>query len=149
MAENIAPYVRGAFYYETDKMGIVHHSNYIRWFEEARLDYMKKTGLDYAEMETHDILMPVTGVSAKFLSPVRYGDTVEIFAHFTRFNGVRADFTYEVYNAGVLAATGESGHCFVDVHTMAPLSLRSSLPEFYQKALALAKGGEVDKNGKR
>ena len=41
----IVPYEHKAQYYETDKMGIIHHSNYIRWFEEARIDYMEQAGI--------------------------------------------------------------------------------------------------------
>ena len=54
-------YERRINYYETDKMGIVHHSNYIRFFEEARLDMMKKVGLDYFTMEEAGIIIPEIG----------------------------------------------------------------------------------------
>ena len=70
MAESFAPYVRRAFYYETDKMAIVHHSNYIRWFEESRIDFMRRAGLDCAMLEGEGILMPVTGVEAKYRSSI-------------------------------------------------------------------------------
>ena len=53
-------FVRTALYYETDQMGIIHHSNYIRWFEEARLHYMKELGLPYDELERMGIIIPVT-----------------------------------------------------------------------------------------
>ena len=51
-------------YYETDQMGIVHHSNYIRWFEEARTDYMERLGIGYEKMEEQGILSPVLSVTA-------------------------------------------------------------------------------------
>ena len=47
----IEPYERTAHYYETDRMGIIHHSNYIRWFEETRIHYLDKAGYPYSEME--------------------------------------------------------------------------------------------------
>ena len=49
--DNIKPYERSVYYYETDRMQIVHHSNYIRWIEEARLDWMKQIGWDYKSIE--------------------------------------------------------------------------------------------------
>ena len=64
MAYQAVPYVRYANYYETDKMGIVHHSNHIRWMEEARLDYMKQSGMDYADVERNGIIMPLRSTSA-------------------------------------------------------------------------------------
>ena len=47
----IKPYERSVYYYETDRMQIVHHSNYIRWIEEARLDWMRQIGWDYKSIE--------------------------------------------------------------------------------------------------
>ena len=55
----IIPYSREVFYYETDQMGIVHHSNYVRWLEEARIDFMKQIGISYAAMEEMGILIPM------------------------------------------------------------------------------------------
>lgn len=52
-------YTHRVQYYETDKMGIVHHSNYIRWFEEARIDWMRHCGISYREMEKQGIIVPV------------------------------------------------------------------------------------------
>ena len=77
MAEREA-YQHKVQYYETDQMGIVHHSNYIRWFEEARTDYMDCLGMGYARMEEMGILSPVLSVSADYLRMVYFGDTVSI-----------------------------------------------------------------------
>ena len=67
---------RKANYYETDQMGIVHHSNYIRWFEEARLYYMEAIGLPYELMEEAGIFIPVLGVSCDYKVSVRFAETV-------------------------------------------------------------------------
>lgn len=53
-------------YYETDKMGITHHSNYIRWMEEARIDFLRQIGWDYAKLESIGIISPVTAVNCKY-----------------------------------------------------------------------------------
>lgn len=52
------PYSRRVHYYETDQMGIVHHSNYIRWFEEARTAYMDQNGIGYADVEAQGVQDP-------------------------------------------------------------------------------------------
>ena len=112
----IKPYVRRAMYYETDQMGVVHHTNYIRWFEEARVDLLRQCGIDYREMETRGIIIPVVDMQCSYLTSVRFDDVVEIHLTLTKYTGVRMCFSYEVRFAesGILAATGKSTHCFVD-----------------------------------
>ena len=62
----VKPYRRRANYYETDKMGIVHHTNYIRYFEEARIDLMRQVGCDCRTLEEMNIIIPVVDVYAKY-----------------------------------------------------------------------------------
>lgn len=135
--DSIEPYVRRTYYYETDKMGIIHHSNYIRWLEEARIDFMRQTGLDYDEMEKSGVFMPVTGASCKYIISVHFYEEVEIFTRLKYFNGVRAVYSYEIYTGQGknLAATGESSHCFLDSVTRMPVSIKSRYPELYEKGL--------------
>lgn len=129
------PYRRTVHYYETDQMAIVHHSNYIRWFEEARLDYLAQLGISYADMEADGTLIPVVDVSCSYGQSVRYGDTVEITAKVTGFTGVRLQFAYEVRFAdGALAATGSSTHCFL--RGGRPVSLKRSCPTLYETFLS-------------
>ena len=139
MAERLAPYARRVYYYETDKMGIVHHSNYIRWFEEARIDFMRRAGLDCAALESRGILLPVTGVEAKYRSSIFFDEEFAVYPHLVYFNGVRAAFSYEVYavERSVLAVTGESWHCFIDEKTRAPVRMKRAEPEFYERGLLL------------
>ena len=102
------PYLRRVHYYETDQMAIVHHSNYIRWFEEARLDFLNQIGLNYRAMEEQGVIIPVTEVSCKYLISARYDDLLEITPILTQYTGVRMGFRYEVrlHGSGELAATG-------------------------------------------
>ena len=58
-------------YYETDKMGITHHSNYIRWMEEARIDFLRQIGWDYAKLESLGIISPVIAVDCKYKKSTR------------------------------------------------------------------------------
>lgn len=126
------PYLHQVHYYETDQMAIVHHSNYIRWFEEARCDFMDQIGVSYQSVEARGILIPVVDVSCKYLISVQYGDQVEIRPFLTQYTGVRMSFRYEVRFAadGRLAATGTSSHCFLD-EARRPVSIKRRDPAFH------------------
>ena len=63
-------------YYETDKMGIVHHSNYIRWMEEARVNFLDRIGASYFELEEKGIISPVTAIDCKYKLSTRFPETV-------------------------------------------------------------------------
>lgn len=120
-------------YYETDQMKIVHHSNFIRWFEEARTDFLEKAGFPYAWMEEHGIIIPVLSVSAEYKSMVHYGEEVLVGLAVEAFNGVRLCIRYEVRDAltGEEKAAGTSSHCFLD-QDYRPLRLKKKFPEVYQ-----------------
>lgn len=112
----VKPYIRRAMYYETDQMGVVHHTNYIRWFEEARIDLLRQCGINYRDMENRGIIIPVVDMQCSYLTSVRFDDVVEIHLTLTKYTGVRMCFSYEVRfsDSGIPAATGHSTHCFVD-----------------------------------
>ena len=123
-------------YYESDGMGITHHSNYIRWFEEARLDLLEAIGYPYEEIERQGFGSPVLTANAIYKASTRFGDTVLITARVTRYNGVRMVLDYEVRNKAtdVLCCTGETSHCFttLDGH---PLQIRRAWPALHEKLL--------------
>lgn len=121
-------------YYETDQMQIVHHSNYIRWFEEARTWMMSDMGYGYQVMEEVGIMVPVLSASADYKSMVRFGETVYITAKVTKFNGVRMTLSYEVHDkeTGALRATGETSHAFLHKETYRPMSLKRSHSDLYE-----------------
>lgn len=133
-------YKRKVQYYETDRMGIVHHSNYIRWFEEARIFYMEELGYSYSEMEKMGIMIPVIGINAVYKSGAAYGDCVNIKTIVKNITAVKLAFNYEVTDAvtGELRMTGSSDHCFVD-STFKPCSIKKKLPEFYWKCQDITK----------
>ena len=125
-------YERKAFYYETDQMGIVHHSNYIRWMEEARIAYMAFIGLPYAAVEAKQILIPVLSAQCEYKNYVRFDETVEIYPKVTYFNGIRMTIEYEMFRKGTktLCAVGRTTHCFTSPK-MKPLSLKKADREMY------------------
>ena len=126
-------YIRSVNYYETDMMQVVHHSNYIRWFEEARIDYMKKVGFPYDKMEAIGIMMPVLSAECKYRSSVRFGDTVVIHTSINAFNGFKMEIQYKIYDkqTNELRASGSTSHCFTDMN-MKPIRINKTHPEIYE-----------------
>ena len=126
-------YTHKVQYYETDQMGIVHHSNYIRWFEEARSDVLEKAGRGDDVMEAEGVISPVLEAHAIYRSMTRYGEQVKITVKITAYNGIRLSITYEVADAvtGELRCTGETAHCFLDKNGK-PISLKRKKPEMHK-----------------
>ncbi len=125
-------YTHTVQYYETDAMRVVHHSNYIRWMEEARLDFFRKVGIGYNEIEDRGIRIPVIGVSCEYKAATRYGEQVKIIAQIERFNGLRFSVIYRIEDPDgeVLHATGRSEHCFLDT-AMRPINIKKTAPDIY------------------
>lgn len=124
-------YERTPFYYETDSMGIVHHSNYIRWFEEVRVAYMSDRGYPYSRMESEGVMIPVLAVECRYKIPVKFEQPVLIRGKIELFDGLRLNVSYEIIDkqTGKLHVTGRSEHCFVDAKTFRPLRLNKTHPE--------------------
>ena len=130
----IKPYEHHAKYYETDQMGIIHHSNYIRWMEEARMDMMEQMGYSYKEMEEAEIMSPVLSVQCEYKSMVRFSDTVIIETRVSQYNGVKLTVQYRMTDkeTGELRTMAQSEHCFLN-RSGKPISLRHSYPEIDTK----------------
>lgn len=125
-------------YYETDQMAIVHHSNYIRWFESARTAYLSEMGIPYHKMEEAGIISPVLTVNCQYRQMTKFGETVTITPILASYNGVRYVVSYEIRNkkTGVLHATGETSHCFLNKDGKI-VSLKKVLPETHEVLMSL------------
>lgn len=130
----IKPFIRKANFYETDQMGIIHHSNYIRWFEEARVDFMEQLGYGYEKSVGAGIDIALTGLSCEYKSMVRFGDTVAVKAVISELSHARMSVSYEVTDAktGELRTTGKTSHCFLDSARKRPVSLKKTLLDLYE-----------------
>jgi len=126
-------YERKINYYETDKMGIVHHSNYIRFFEEARCEWMNSNGLPYEKLEKAGIQIPVLSAYCEYKTPSTFGDTLVISLNMNEFKGIKMVITYEITNkeTGGLVAIGETKHCLVD-KDIKPINVKKYNPEVYE-----------------
>ena len=111
-------------------MGIVHHSNYIRWFEEARVDLLEQLGFGYDRIEEAGYSGPVLEVSCQYKTMSKFGETVRIEASITQYNGVRMTLEYTVIDkeTGVIRCVGESRHCFL-TRDGKPVSLKRNYIE--------------------
>lgn len=125
-------YTRKVHYYETDKMGVTHHSNYIRWMEEARIDFLGKIGCGYDKIEAMGIISPVTAVDCRYKSTTTFGDVVTIDVWVAEFKGVRLKIGYIMTKAdGTVACEGASEHCFMDTDGKI-ISLKRTKPGIYE-----------------
>ncbi len=125
-------------YYETDKMQVVHHSNYIRYLEECRMDFMRQIGFDYAKMEQSGIMVPVLSVSCNYKNPARFGETICIVPKVERMHGVKYEMSYRIYSEdfSVLHNEAASSHCFVNLD-FKPIRLKKEYPELYNRMTEL------------
>ena len=132
-------YEHEAQYYETDQMGIIHHSNYIRWFEEARVAFMDQMGFGYDKMEKSGVSSPVIEAKCAYRSSARFHDEVLIFLRIDQFTGTRMTVSYQVIDARdhTLRAEGETRHCFLNRQGR-PVSLKKENPEAFRLFLSLA-----------
>ena len=138
-------YIHRVQYYETDRMGITHHSNYIRWMEEARVDYLDKIGFGYKKLEDSGIISPVIGVECDYKNPTTFDDTVAITVSVEEFKGVKLILKYTMVNAsdGKTVALGRSKHCFTDAAGR-PVALKKTTPELDKKFRELAESNSVE-----
>ena len=117
-------YERKINYYETDRMGVVHHSNYIRFLEEARCAWLEKYEMPFAYLEEKGITIPVLGVNCNY-------------------NGVRMTIKYIITEkeTGKTVLTGETKHCFTDKN-LKPINLKKYALSFHEKYESLVEKGE-------
>ena len=128
-------------YYETDKMGITHHSNYIRWMEEARIDFLSKIGWSYAKLEEEGITSPVVAVECKYMQPTTFSDAVDIEVMVSEFKGVKLKLKYVMKNdKGNTVCKACSEHCFLNEKGI-PVRLNKEYPLFYDALIECCCGG--------
>lgn len=122
-------YRRKAQYHETDQMGIIHHSNYVKWMEEARVAFLDEIGLGYKKVEKLGIVSPVVSISVEYKRQVCFGDEIEIRVEVQKYNGVALELKYEFYNLAKeeICTVAASRHGFLKDNKI--VSLKKELPE--------------------
>ena len=101
-------------FFDTDTMGVVHHSNYIRWFETGRVEFLRTLGIDLNEMMNDGILFPIIEVGAKFHAPAKFDDELEIITTAEVLSRAKMKFNYEIRRRGEekILAEGNSTNVF-------------------------------------
>ena len=105
-------YTHQVQYYETDMMGVTHHSNYLRWMEEARVDYFEKIGRSYKAIEDEGYASPVVSINARYKKSTRFMDIVSIQINLIELSPVKLTFEYIMKVKDTVVFIGESAHCF-------------------------------------
>ena len=97
-------------YSETDQMGVVYHANYLIWFDRARTELMRETGLTYRALEQQGVYLAVSQIKVRYRAPARYDDLLRIRCWVRELVSRRVTFGYAVEHAGTgaLLATGET-----------------------------------------
>lgn len=136
------PYIHKVQYYETDKMGITHHSNYIRWMEEARVDFLAQIGWNLETLEAMGMVSPVTGLECRYRESTYFPEPIAITVAVKEFRGVRLRLGYTMCREdGTLVFEGTSEHCFLD-EKGSIVRLKKASPEFAALLSQLASGEE-------
>ena len=109
-------------YNETDQMGIVHHSNYLKFFELARIEWLEKLNMPYEEIESNNIILPVVKCELKFIKPLIFGDIFFIIVYCSKKPTSTIEFAYEIFNNNnEMTTKGKTSLAFVDSLTRKPL----------------------------
>jgi len=109
-------------YHETDQMHFVHHSNYLKYFELARLEWLSNLQISYAEMESRGILMPVVNASLKYIKPLVFGDNFSVTVILKKEPKVTLEFDYKILNQNKeLISTGNTLLAFLSSDKKLPI----------------------------
>lgn len=123
-------------FYETDAMGIVHHSNYVRFFEHARVQFLAEHDRPYTEYVAEGLHVPVTRVAVQYKRPCRFADEIEITCWLAWAREASLGFAYELKVGGLVVATGETDHAIVNLDnrpTRIPQHMRVHLDRWLGK----------------
>lgn len=135
-------------YKQTDQMKVVHHANYVSWFEEGRTEWMRSKGLAYSKMEEIGVLLPVLKVEVNYKKSAVYDELIGIFTRIEEFSPIKVKFYYEARKIGSadealtpdkedvelptgdLLASGTTTHMWIN-HQWKPTRIDKNFPEIY------------------
>jgi len=117
-------------YYECDRMGITHHSNYVRFMEEARVDFLDQLGYGFDRIEAEGVVSPVISISCNYKHPTTFKDRIDIEVVISNMQDLKFEFTYTMKVAGKVVCLGQSTHCFME--NGRPVVIAKRLPELYK-----------------
>ena len=118
-------------YYECDRMGITHHSNYVRFMEEARIAWMDSLGYGFERMEAEGVVSPVMEIECAYKHPTTFKDVIDIDVEVAELSALKISFSYTMRVGETLVCTAKSKHCFLE--NGRPVSLEKRFPEFFER----------------
>lgn len=125
-------------YYETDQMGIVHHSNYVRYLECGRVDMLKKLGLPIEKIEEAGVMLPVVSVECRYKVPAKLGETLKVVTMIDEVPRAKLVIRTEIYNPdGHLCCEGTVVLGFINAQTRRPVRCPDDLANVFDKHLNL------------
>ncbi len=117
-------------YYECDRMGVTHHSNYIRFMEEARVDWLDQLGFGFDKIEAENVFSPVISVTCEYKRPTTFKDVIDIEVNIGKITEMKFDFVYTMRVDGKVVCTAQSSHCFIENNR--PVAISKRLPELFK-----------------
>ncbi len=134
-------------YYETDRMGVVHHSNYLRLLEDARMDFLTAHNIDYCALEKRGIIIPCANAQGNFRGYLYFDDPFSVHMALVKCTGARLGFAYQVFNdnTGQLCYDGTTEHFFARDGDYFPISIKHREPELYQQFLSFLQKPDSEK----
>ncbi len=123
------PYLHTVQYYECDRMGITHHSNYVRFMEEARVDLLDQLGYGFDRMEADGVVSPVIEVKTCYKKTTTFKDVIAIEVKLTNVSQLKFSFDYTMKVNGAVVCTAQSTHCLME--NGRPVVLRERYPKLF------------------
>ena len=117
-------------YYECDRMGVTHHSNYIRFMEEARVDWLDQLGFGFDKIEAENVFSPVISATCEYKRPTTFKDVIDIEVNIGKITEMKFDFVYTMRVDGKVVCTAQSSHCFIENNR--PVAISKRLPELFK-----------------
>ncbi|MCQ2229536.1 MAG: acyl-CoA thioesterase [Bacteroidales bacterium] len=115
-------------YADTDKMGVVYHSNYAVYFEVGRTEMFREIGLSYNEMEKNNLMLPLVDLYINYKRPALYDDMITVTTTVTEMPNVKIRFDYEIHNEqGELLVTGYATLVFIDMLRNRPMRMPDNI----------------------
>ena len=121
-------------YYECDRMGVTHHSNYVRFMEEALVDWLDQLGYGFEKIEADNVFSPVVSIQCDYKSPTTFKDIIDIEVKISKMSEMKFEFEYKMQTNGKLVCIGHSSHCFIE--NGRPVAISKRLPELYNTLMA-------------
>jgi acyl-CoA thioester hydrolase len=136
---------------EIDSMGIVHHSNYLLWFEKGRRDFLRQAGASRSKIAERGYYLPLVVAECRFKSPAKPGYEIMVNTEIESMNCVKITFRYEVYEKKKrkLLAVGKTVHVWTDKR-LEPVNIEKKAPDIFEQLrhFSDSEGPEEKKNGK-